>query len=66
MNDAGTPPTLPLIPTVPPPLGMPHLTNVGIGFEADSYSDWIDESMSWKQTCYVGDWSPLLLKLRVV
>jgi len=65
MNDAGTPPTLPLIPTVPPPLGMPHLTNVGIGFEADSYSDWIDESMSWKQTCYVGDWSPLLLKLRV-
>jgi vanillate/3-O-methylgallate O-demethylase len=21
------------------------------------YTDWIDESMSWKKTCYVGDWS---------
>jgi vanillate/3-O-methylgallate O-demethylase len=21
------------------------------------YTDWIDESMSWKQTCYIGDWS---------
>jgi glycine cleavage system aminomethyltransferase T len=23
------------------------------------YTDFIDESMSWKQTCYIGDWSPL-------
>ena len=21
------------------------------------YTDWMDESMSWKETCYVGDWS---------
>lgn len=21
------------------------------------YTDWIDESMSWKETCYLGDWS---------
>lgn len=21
------------------------------------YSDWIDESMSWKESCYIGDWS---------
>src|SRR5262245_10199200 len=21
------------------------------------YSDWLDESMSWKETCYIGDWS---------
>ncbi|WP_201766648.1 aminomethyltransferase family protein [Sphingobium quisquiliarum] len=21
------------------------------------YTDWLDESMSWKQTCYIGDWS---------
>jgi len=21
------------------------------------YTDWMDESMSWKQNCYVGDWS---------
>ncbi len=29
------------------------------------YSTWIDEQMSWKQTCYIGDWSflsDLLLK----
>ena len=23
------------------------------------YTDWIDESMSWKETVYIGDWSPL-------
>ncbi|WBY02943.1 hypothetical protein PE066_05235 [Ramlibacter tataouinensis] len=23
----------------------------------DEYTDWMDESMSWKTTCYVGDWS---------
>ncbi len=21
------------------------------------YSSWIEEQMSWKQTCYIGDWS---------
>ena len=21
------------------------------------YTGWIDESLSWKQTCYIGDWS---------
>ena len=21
------------------------------------YTNWIDESMSWKETCYIGDWS---------
>jgi hypothetical protein len=21
------------------------------------YTDWIDESLSWKETCYIGDWS---------
>jgi vanillate/3-O-methylgallate O-demethylase len=21
------------------------------------YTDWIDESMSWNETCYIGDWS---------
>ena len=21
------------------------------------YTDWVDESMSWKETCYIGDWS---------
>ncbi|XDG05701.1 hypothetical protein ABKA04_005316 [Annulohypoxylon sp. FPYF3050] len=33
-------------------------------FEPSEYTDWIDESVSWKATCYIGDWSPLL-KIRV-
>ncbi|KAI0899277.1 glycine cleavage T protein [Annulohypoxylon nitens] len=33
-------------------------------FESAEYTDWIDESVSWKATCYIGDWSPLL-KIRV-
>jgi glycine cleavage system aminomethyltransferase T len=28
------------------------------------YTDFFDESMSWKRTCYIGDWSPLF-KLKV-
>jgi len=28
------------------------------------YTDWIDECMSWKETCYIGDWSALV-KFRV-
>ena len=26
-------------------------------FGQPEYTDWLDESLSWKQTCYVGDWS---------
>ncbi|PSR75082.1 glycine cleavage T protein [Coniella lustricola] len=33
-------------------------------FEANEFTNWIDESLSWKKTCYIGDWSPLL-KIRV-
>lgn len=28
-----------------------------IRFGAPEYTDWLDESMSWKDTCYIGDWS---------
>jgi len=27
------------------------------GWGGPQYSDWMDEQMSWKQTCYIGDWS---------
>ena len=27
------------------------------------YTDWIDESISWKETCYIGDW-PFLWERR--
>ena len=28
-----------------------------IRFGEPEYTDWMDESTSWKQTCYIGDWS---------
>ncbi|MFD7001008.1 hypothetical protein ACFWA5_33230 [Streptomyces mirabilis] len=26
-------------------------------FGQPEYTDWLDESLSWKHTCYIGDWS---------
>jgi len=26
-------------------------------FGEPEYTDWLDESLSWKHTCYIGDWS---------
>ena len=34
---------------------LPGYYNVRFG--EPEYTDWMDESMSWKQTCYIGDWS---------
>ncbi|MBI4968843.1 MAG: aminomethyl transferase family protein [Rhodospirillales bacterium] len=31
----------------------------GGSYEPYEYTGWIDESLSWKETCYIGDWSPL-------
>ena len=28
-----------------------------VRFGKPEYTDWFDESMSWKETCYIGDWS---------
>lgn len=28
-----------------------------VRFGQHEYTDWIDESMSWKESCYIGDWS---------
>ncbi len=28
-----------------------------IGWGAPEYTDWRDEQMSWKKTCYIGDWT---------
>jgi Aminomethyltransferase folate-binding domain len=28
-----------------------------VRFGLPEYTDWMDESMSWKETCYIGDWS---------
>jgi glycine cleavage system aminomethyltransferase T len=34
-------------------------------FEPFEYTGWVDECMSWKKTCYIGDWSPLSNKFLV-
>ncbi|MEV5072761.1 aminomethyl transferase family protein [Microbacterium sp. LMI12-1-1.1] len=35
----------------------PLLMEFDQAWGAPQYTDWIDESLSWKQTCYLGDWS---------
>lgn len=52
------------IPTVPFDPTVETYTHFSGWYEAYEYSDWIDESMSWKRTCYIGDWSGLV-KLHV-
>jgi vanillate/3-O-methylgallate O-demethylase len=55
---------LPHAPAVPLARKAQSYTRFGASFEPSEYTDWIDESMSWKETLYIGDWSPLG-KLRV-
>ncbi|MGB3246101.1 MAG: hypothetical protein WBB25_16325 [Sulfitobacter sp.] len=50
---------IPMAPAVPAKLDTQVYARFGASFEPDEYTDWIDESMSWKETCYIGDWSPL-------
>lgn len=52
-------PTIALTPGVPVDRGVSTYTRFAGYFEAYEYTDWVDESQSWKQTCYIGDWSPL-------
>ena len=60
MSNQSTAPTIRLIPESPVNPDVKTYTAHGSLFEAFEYTDWIDESMSWKETCYIGDWSPLL------
>lgn len=50
---------LPLAPAVPVDRGAGAYAYFGSTFEALEYSDWMTESMSWKTSAYIGDWSPL-------
>jgi glycine cleavage system aminomethyltransferase T len=56
----------PMLPHTAIPLDrkVPTFTRFGSFFEPWEFTDWLDESMSWKQNCYIGDWSPLQ-KMRV-
>jgi glycine cleavage system aminomethyltransferase T len=50
---------LPIVPQIPVPDDVHAYLRFGAEFEPYEYTGWIDESMSWKETCYIGDWSPL-------
>lgn len=52
------------VPTLPYDSSVTTYTQFAGYYEPYEYSGWVDESMSWKQTCYLGDWSGLG-KLRV-
>jgi len=53
-------PTIPYVPAVPFKPTADRFIRFGNAFEVYEFTDWIDESMSWKETCYIGDWSPLV------
>ncbi|MCD6674065.1 MAG: hypothetical protein LT106_14585 [Burkholderiaceae bacterium] len=59
MKDPDSAPTIALTPVVPVDRSVPTYTRFAGYFEAYEYSGWVDESLSWKNACYVGDWSPL-------
>ena len=52
------------VPTVPYDPAIPRYNAFGGYFEPFEVTGWVDESMSWKNTCYIGDWSPMS-KLRL-
>ncbi|KLP17436.1 Uncharacterized protein LW94_5412 [Fusarium fujikuroi] len=55
---------VPVAPNVPVDPSVNTWSRFISTFEASEFTDWVDESLSWKKTCYIGDWSPLL-KMRV-
>jgi glycine cleavage system aminomethyltransferase T len=55
---------LQVIPEIPIPEGVHTYTQFGHRWEPYEYSGWMDESLSWKHTCYIGTWSALQ-KLRL-
>jgi vanillate/3-O-methylgallate O-demethylase len=59
MNSPKRPRGLPLVAEVPFARHVPTYTRFIQSFEPWEYTDWMDESMSWKETLYIGDWSPL-------
>jgi glycine cleavage system aminomethyltransferase T len=59
-----TPSPIRHVPTVPYDPAIPRYNAFGGYFEPFEFTGWVDESMSWKQTCYIGDWSPMS-KLRL-
>lgn len=52
------------VPTIPYDPSVPRYNAFGGYFEPFEFTGWVDESLSWKNSCYIGDWSPMS-KLRV-
>ena len=48
------------VPQVPFDIKPVTYTRFFYEFEPFEYTDWIDECESWKRTCFIGDWSPLM------
>lgn len=59
MSKQGNPVSLLHAPAVPLDRAITTYTRFGTTYEPWEYTDWIDESMSWKDALYIGDWSPL-------
>ena len=57
--DVPTDHLLPVIPEIPVPPDTHAFVRFGHQYEPYEYTGWLDESMSWKDTCYIGTWSPL-------
>ena len=53
------------VPTVPFDPYVPRYSAFGGYYEPFEFTGWVDESMSWKEHCYIGDWSPMP-KIRLV
>lgn len=49
---------VPVAPNVPVDPSVNTWSRFISTFEASEFTDWVDESLSWKKTCYIGDWSP--------
>ncbi|KAH8747239.1 glycine cleavage T protein [Diaporthe sp. PMI_573] len=58
------PQTIKIAPMVPIDHSATSWTRFINAFEVAEFTGWIDESVSWKKTCYIGDWSQAL-KLRI-
>lgn len=52
-------PSIALTPALPVDHSVATYTRFAGYFEPYEFTGWVDESMSWKEACYVGDWSPL-------
>lgn len=59
MSHPAAAPSIALTPVVPVDRGVSTYTRFAGFFEPYEYTSWVDESLSWKNSCYVGDWSPL-------